>query len=664
VHRARGPGGRDLGEIPGYTRGALRARGERDLALWLKAYMPSTFRLPWADDHRKVIAMLERAVLEGGGVQSVGMPRGSGKTSIAEGATVWALSNGHRKFGCLIGPGDKHAHDRLASIKTQWEFNPRLLADYPEICFPIKRLEGISQRRLTYQGERVVLQWEGGRLLLPNIPGAPGGGALVSTCGIEGQVRGQVWTRTDLETARPDFVLIDDPQTRADAKNPATVDKLQKLILGDVLGLAGPGRKLSGVMLCTVIYPGDLSDRFLDHAQRPEWNGIRTRMVYQFPKREDLWSRYAELRRSGPEGIAAANEFYRENQAALEEGCVVAWAARFNEDELSAVQHAMNRKIDDPESFAAECQNEPLVENQDDELLEADEICRKLNRIDRGTVPVACQTVTAFVDVQKACLYWFVAGWDPRFGGGVVDYGTFPDQRRSYFALRDVQRTIERAFKAAGHRGGFEAALTWALGETVELILGREWLRDDGAPLRVERCLVDVGWGEFADEVFQFCRQSRYAAQLLPSRGVGIAVKRRPLAEWRKKPGDRADHPYWRIPATEKRGQVRQVMFDANYWKSFVHARLATADGDPGCLYLPGDRPDAHQLLAEHLTAEFRIKVKAEGREGYEWQAKVGAPDNHWLDGLVGCAVGASIQGVTLGDRLARAKKRRRISYF
>jgi len=42
------------------------------------------------------------------------------------------------------------------------------------------------------------------------------------------------------------------------------------------------------------------------------------------------------------DGRAAGTEFYRENQVAMDEGVNVAWKERFNHDELSAIQHAMN----------------------------------------------------------------------------------------------------------------------------------------------------------------------------------------------------------------------------------------------------------------------------------------------------------------------------------
>ena len=55
-----------------------------------------------------------------------------------------------------------------------------------------------------------------------------------------------------------------------------------------------------------------------------------------------------------------------------------------------------------------------------------------------------------------------------------------------------------------------------------------------------------------------------------------------------------------------------------------------------------------HRLLAEHLTAEYRVRTSAKGREVDEWKAKVGRPDNHWLDCLVGCAAAASVLGAVL----------------
>jgi hypothetical protein len=96
------------------------------------------------------------------------------------------------------------------------------------------------------------------------------------------------------------------------------------------------------------------------------------------------------------------------------------------------------------------------------------------------------------------------------------------------------------------------------------------------------------------------------------------------------------------------RRSVRHVLYDTNFWKSFIHARLGVAMGDAGCLSLWGHQPERHRLLAEHLTAEHRVRTEGRGRVVDEWRLRPERADNHWFDGVVGCAVGASILGVVL----------------
>jgi hypothetical protein len=77
--------------------------------------------------------------------------------------------------------------------------------------------------------------------------------------------------------------------------------------------------------------------------------------------------------------------------------------------------------------------------------------------------------------------------------------------------------------------------------------------------------------------------------------------------------------------------------------------------GDQGSLSLFGRKAGEHELLAAHLTAEYRVRTEARGRIVDEWKLRAGAPDNHWLDCLVGCAVAASILGAVLPGTDAKA---------
>src|SRR5262249_46954160 len=155
-------------------------------------------------------------------------------------------------------------------------------------------------------------------------------------------IRGLKRTGVDGETVRPDLVVIDDPQTDASARSLSQCVTRERILSGAVLGLAGPDKKIAAIMPCTVIRPGDMADNTLDREKHPEWNGERTKMVYEFPSDEKLWARYAEvrgesLRKFGD--IREATEFYQLHRTKLDQGAVVAWEHRYHHDEASAIQH-------------------------------------------------------------------------------------------------------------------------------------------------------------------------------------------------------------------------------------------------------------------------------------------------------------------------------------
>jgi len=147
--------------------------------------------------------------------------------------------------------------------------------------------------------------------------------------------------------------------------------------------------------------------------------------------------------------------------------------------------------------------------------------------------------------------------------------------------------------------------------------------------------------------VYQFCRQSAHSSILMPSHGRFVGASSIPFSEYKRKVGDRVGHN-WRVPNVHGRRQIRHVVYDTNYWKSFIYARLAVPMGDRGCLSLFGDTPALHRLFGEHLTAEYRVMTEGRGRTVDEWKMRPERSDNHWFDCLVGCAVAASMQGVVL----------------
>ena len=655
--------GRDIGDLPEVADPARKQRAARDFRFFCEVYFPQTFHLKWSDDHLKVIAKIEQAVLEGG-LFAMAMPRGSGKTSLCETACLWAMLFGHREFVALIGSDEEHASSMLESIKAELENSDLLAGDFPEVCHPIRCLEGIHQRAAgqLYQGKQTHIGWTAREIVLPTIAGSLASGAIIRVAGITGRIRGMKHKRADGGSVRPSLVLIDDPQTDESARSPSQCATRERILAGAILGLAGPGKKIAGLMTLTVVRPDDMADRILDREKHPQWQGERTKMVYAFPVREALWARYAELRADGlrnDRGIAEATEFYRQHRTAMDEGAVIAWPERFNHDEVSAVQHAMNLKLQDERAFFAEYQNEPLPEVQaQDDLLAADSIASKLSGHQRGEIPIGCTRLTMFVDVQAKALFYLVAAWEDDFTGYVIDYGTEPDQKHphGYFTLRDLRRTLATAAPRAGVEGAIYAGLERLIAATV----AREWRRDDGAMVRIDRCLVDANWGSSTDVVYQFCRQSPHAGVLMPSHGRYVGASSIPFSDYKRKRGERVGLN-WRVPVVTGKRAVRHVVFDTNYWKSFVHARLAVPMGDPGCLSLFGTKPDPHRLFAEHLTSEYRVKTEGRGRTVDEWKLRVDGLDNHWLDCLVGAAVAASMEGAVLFGTESRAPARPRV---
>lgn len=617
-------------------------------------YFPATFALPFSEDHLKVIARIEQAVTAGG-LFALAMPRGSGKTTICECACLWSLLYGHRSFVVLVGADCAAAERSLDSIKTELETNERLWEDFPEVCVPVWGLERIANRakgQLTAEGEPTYLTWGSDKVVLPTVPGSAASGSAVKAVGITSSFRGLKHKRPDGVSLRPDLVVIDDPQSDESAQSLTQCATRERILSGAVLGLAGPGKTISGIMPCTVIAPGDMADRILDRGKHPAWQGERMKLVYDWPERMDLWERYRDLRlddlAAGGDG-GKATEFYRAHRQEMDQGSRVAWPERYLPTELSALQHAMNLRWQSREgseaAFLAEYQNEPLsLTPADAGELSVEQICARVNRHVRGTAPAGCTRLTAFVDVQQDLLYWVTAAWEEDFTGHVVAYGAWPDQQRDWFALSQARPTIQAATKVSSIEGALWEALSRLAGE----LCGREWPQEGGGGLRIERLLVDSGWQ--TDLVYRWCRQGGYASVAVPSKGVAIGAAGRPVSEWPKKPGERRG-PEWLQRAAEGTsgsGRTRLVIYDANWWKSWLFARLGQPPGERGALSLYGDDSRAHRMLAEHLRSEYRVRTEGRGRQVDEWRQKPDRPDNHLLDCTVGAAVAASMLGCTL----------------
>lgn len=676
--------GRDIGPLKEPVNPKRRAGCALDLRKFLDTYHAEAFPLPFSADHIRVIEGIQRAALEGG-LQAIGMPRGFGKTTICEKGAEWALLYGHRRFVMLIGAEMESAVEMLTTIRTDLETNDMLVADFPDVCQPIAALEGINQRAAgqLIDGERTYIAWTGKMLRLPMVKVAgwakrkplkgfvgKGGwslaaGGIVKVAGILGRIRGTKAARADGTNVRPDLALIDDPQTDESAGSPDQCDKRERTMTGAVLGLAGPGKSIAALSTVTVIRKDDMADRLLDRAKHPEWHGEKSRMVLSFPTNREMWDQYAELRRAamrdGAIECVAANEFYATHRELMDAGGAVSWPDRKLPTEASGIQHAMNLLIDRGERvFMAEYQLDPIPEASDSaDVVSVDWLMSKTNGIARAVVPVQGITLTLFVDVQKTVLLWKAVAWENGFGGSIVDYGEEPDQGVPYWNLGSVKRTLQHAAPGAG----LEGSIYMGLERLTDRLLGREWKRDDGTVMRVARQGIDSGWGPSTSTVYKFCRESRHAALLVPTKGYGVGPAGKPMAEWPRRPGERHGDNWIERPATTGKRTIKHLLYDTNHWKTFVMNRLAAAKGDPGSVSLFGKSGDVHRMVADHLTSEYPERTEGRGRKVDVWKLKFKDRDNHLWDALVGCAVLASTQGIAIKGGEAAIPVKRRVSF-
>jgi hypothetical protein len=630
--------GRDIGAIPDDENHKRKAACQHDFRHFLLTYFKHVFYLPLCPDHDKIIAKGQRAVL-GGELSAFATPRGFGKTSICEALCVWALLYGHSPFVALFGPDAGLAQKMLESIKRELETNELLAADFRKVCLPIAKLEGISQRCAGQLclGKRTYITWSADEIVLPTIPSSPASGSVIRTAGLTASFRGMKHKRADGSVIRPSLVVIDDCQTDESANSPSQCAARERLIAGAILGLAGPSRRISGLMPCTVIRRGDVADNILDRQKHPEWNGERTKMVYSFPTNTKLWEEYADIRAESlrqEKGLAPATAFYVANRAAMDEGATVAWP------EESGIQHAMNLKLRNEDAFWAEYQNEPKEEAEGVAILNPDAIAAKLTRLERGTVPLACTHLTAFVDVQQDLLYYLVLAVSDDFSGSIIDCGAWPDQKRQYWSLHDARPTLSSLMPSIGLEGTIYAGLQ----QVTEHLLAREWQREGGGSVKVDKLAIDAAWSKTTDTVFLFSRQSAHSAIILPYRGHFIGASSLPMDRWRAKEGERQGLN-WRI----MRGRRARpwVIADANWWRSFTAERLSLPMGSKGSISVWGSKPDQHRLLCEHLTSERPKPTMSQGRKVDEWKLVPGR-ENHFWDCLVGCCILASITGASL----------------
>lgn len=135
------------------------------------------------------------------------MPRGIGKTTVANGADIFIGAYKLWNFVLKIGETATHAQAQLINCRNQFEFNNKL-----------RWLFGEMKGRGSWSQEEFQLS----------------NGFIMAATGRGGQVRGR-----NVDGKRPDFIHLDDVEDKESVSTPEQRDKTLNWFMGDVLPALG-----------------------------------------------------------------------------------------------------------------------------------------------------------------------------------------------------------------------------------------------------------------------------------------------------------------------------------------------------------------------------------------------------------------------------------------
>lgn len=656
----------DIYPIPEISDEQRREECRFDLIKFAETYHKQRFYLAWSKPHYLVMERLQAGILEkAGDKQAIALPRGGGKTMMTETAAEWGILYGHLRYVLLVLASKARAGERLASMKTSLLTNDLLFADFPEVCYPIRMSGGVSQRTKNQhmQGTPTNILWAADKIAMPTLPESRASGSVIQCTSITSSIRGLNHTNDNGESIRPDYIILDDVQNDKQAKNVIRIAEIENRINGVIRGLSGPGIRLTMIMPCTVICKDDVAERYLDREKRPEWQGIRTKLLESFPTDMQLWNEYYSIRqssfRNGTKGIEGT-EFYLEHREAMDAGAVATWNERYDSGgerpEVSAIQHAMNLYFDDPIAFMSEFQNEPRADYQEAKPrfdLTSKALLERISGYARGTIPASTLYLTGGVDIQMRILYYTVTAWTEDFGGVIVDWGTYPRQSSDYFRADDPPVPFDAIPELKDI--GYAPRVFHGLNFLKENVFSRKYIREGSEEeVGISRVGIDANYASSTDAVYAFCKSCEPGETFYPSHGKGLGPDNLPMELWVKRMGDVHGKNWIRRKNTRVGNRGRHVIFDTNYWKSIVAERLLSPLGSHNMLTIWGNQTEkpsyqSLRLLCDQLASEQMKAKQGRGREIDQWTQKVGT-ENHYFDCLIISAVAASTLGMNPHD--------------
>ena len=632
---------------------AERLRREADDELWISSYwsaFSSDSYYPLEPQQRQMVADFA-ALLSDGGDRATAASRGEGKTSLAIALTLKAiLQGGGQDLWVILAATAKNANDILDTIRMAIGENYEVGRYYPEVCDPVRALEGIVQRAKGQvaegnrhdNGERYEMaptsfHWTGDRLIFPSVPGSPSSGAIVVSMGLDASFRG-----IRVKNRRPRAVIIDDPDTEETSHNPTQAAKLLRKIDRNVAASGSQRNPVSRLVLCTCSSRVSAAAQLTDQDKYPSFRGRRMRFLLKPPTNQTAWDEFIRLCKQGwtAEQVGdresplpkIAHEFYLARRDEMDAGGEVANPHRYDHRirpeggtvEVSALEHYYGwvARIG-PVSTATEFDNDPP-----DEIglldLTSEQIRDSRSGSDYRVVPPGTVRITIGADVKKLGLHWVAVAWDERCVGSIMEF--------HFWRFATAGQRPEACENAV-----LEGLLAWW--EWIQTHKPwREDLESESSARFPEWTLIDSGW---KDEGWSMQPVTVFASEVgfnrcLPCKGAGRY--RRPLPQIGIRSFDECH--------IDRRNRTPLCIINADAFKIRVQEAFKADFGMPGSLGLHASRvgADGRQLRSSlEEEREFASHIISE-----QWdatKAKFLTPNgpNHYLDATALARVGAAL---------------------
>lgn len=308
---------------------AVADRRERvlsgDFRFFCRTYFPHYVKSEESLFHHYVYDEFPKKVFDKpkGYKDAVAAPRGEAKSTLfTQLGNIFVIACELKHFSVILMDSFDQASMMLEAIKVELESNPRLKIDFPEMC----------------GGGRV---WQVGVIVTAN-------GVKVQVAGSGKKVRG--WRHGP---HRPDIVFLDDIENDENIRKKEQRDKTEAWLKKAVLQLGPPDGTMDVFYVGTLLHYDSVLNRTL---KSPVWHSRVFKAIMRWPDRMDLWEKWEEILINSSE--QEADEFYTQNKADMDAGCVLSWP------KTRPLLRLMKIRADDHHAFDCEYQNDP-TNNED-----------------------------------------------------------------------------------------------------------------------------------------------------------------------------------------------------------------------------------------------------------------------------------------------------------